>query len=182
MNRATKSFSILSLAILFVLVCLFPSQSAKAQLEPVKLHDLQGMVDSTGITHLFYRFYEEGEETDNGLVEHNDHVYHYEAESDVDTVFYEDFFEINSNLPNDSHTIADFVFRFGDMKYKVISQIDCYEGCANSTIVHTKDTTWGWSFYPPGFWTGAGFTVDPHNQAVVYQAPPLLGTMTAQDN
>ncbi len=167
-----KSYSQFFLACLFTIACLFPPQTAHAQLELVKLHDLQGMVDSAGTTHLFYRMYEEGEESSKGRVEHNDHVYHFEVESEVDTLFYEDFLEINSNLPNESHSIADFAFRFGDLNYKVKSQVGCYTECASSTYVHTNDTTWGWGYSPAGFWAGAGFTMDPYNQAVVYQATP----------
>ncbi|MEX0845475.1 MAG: hypothetical protein WD022_09330, partial [Balneolaceae bacterium] len=80
-------------------------------------HELKGMEDSSGVTHLFYRFYKKSLHhcapgNDNDIVEHGgDDVFHYNADTKSDSIiFNEGYGEWCLAGMYDSYGVRDYAF------------------------------------------------------------------------
>ena len=85
-------------------------------------HELRGMEDSTGVTHLFYRSYESRNGTctfsdgDGGyestdLTLYDNHIYHFDTISSQDSLYLEDYFRVQGQCGTSVVSVEDFNFR-----------------------------------------------------------------------
>ncbi|MEX0721844.1 MAG: hypothetical protein WD059_14310, partial [Balneolaceae bacterium] len=94
---------------------------AQNEATEVFFHDLQGLEDSAGTTHLFYRLYQQFDE-DYDIYEEEDcilwrnDVYHFDLQTDIDTLKYESLQQLRCEMfDNPIMAVQDFQFLNNDL-------------------------------------------------------------------
>ncbi len=113
----------LALLFIFTILLSFP---AKGQVLEKYFHELRGMEDSTGTTHLFYRHYERKKFTcpDNNYVVYpnKNNVFHYNSTTDTDSILFNDYFGPWCLYDEyDSESVEDYGFINNDLNKWVIT-------------------------------------------------------------
>jgi hypothetical protein len=127
--------------------CFLPFDS-RAQLTPIKLHDLQGMVDAEGNTHLFYRFKKLEIHSEEFPQEDENHIYHINTETRTDTLFLRDQREAVLAGPDlygqNTRRVVDFVFPDNDPSSYVLSGHFCVTDCSGYVVTSDSGDITGW--------------------------------------
>lgn len=111
----SKLFQILGFLVLF-------ATSALAQEK--NFHDLRGMEDSTGTTHLFYRVMD----SESRFV-YTNHIYHFNTEDKTERLLFEEQYFENprDTLPFDFVGVSDFHFLENDLNKVIYLQINQFD-------------------------------------------------------
>ena len=107
-------------------------------------HDLRGMEDTAGVTHLFYRHYQEKFPDSISYYNRNrDDIFRYDVTTGKETLFLEDYsFPGNIILPSQSLIVRDYAFFFRNpdnfIYTSIVTSLDptsmiekCDSGCTN---------------------------------------------------
>ncbi|WP_083909842.1 T9SS type A sorting domain-containing protein [Gracilimonas tropica] len=116
--------------ILISFLCLTGVSSVfgQSKIKEAYFHELRGMEDSSGVTHLFYRMYKktEGQCSENNggqtLISWSNNIYHFDAEAKSDSIKFKDYYSpwCIDGMYN-SEGINDYDFYENDPKKWVIS-------------------------------------------------------------
>ncbi len=105
-----------------ILIILFPLMSITISAQksnPNYFHDLSGFEDSTGTTHLFYRLYEpknrsctyqeDGETYTVSINPYQNHIYHFNADTKIDSLFLKDYAQLSAYCYEIPQNIEKFI-------------------------------------------------------------------------
>jgi hypothetical protein len=114
--------------------------AAYGQYTTKKIHDLKGITDSSGTVHLFYRIFELGEPSDNHPRTDQNHIYHLNTQSEVESFFLRDEFSVitftNGDQRYSETRVLDYAFPTKDQTEYIYSTLGCRTDCVSSVMTH----------------------------------------------